>query len=155
MRVMSSAFEEGGTIPTRYTCDGADISPPLRWEGVPEGTKSIAIICDDPDAPMETWVHWVVFNVSPRIVSFAEAVDVVRDGAIVGTNSWGKSEYGGPCPPTGVHRYNFKLYALEQTLTLDKYATKQDLENAMRGHILDEAQLMARYKRIAEQLLVR
>ncbi len=146
----SPAFEEGGMIPSRYTCDGNDISPRLAWEGIPDGTKSIALICDDPDAPMGTWVHWVIFNIHPEAIELPEGVPTqkkLENGSIQGTNDFRKIGYGGPCPPGGPHRYYFKLYALDTIIELDAGATKKQLLAAMEGHILAQGQLMGKYTR--------
>ncbi|MFQ5722200.1 MAG: YbhB/YbcL family Raf kinase inhibitor-like protein, partial [Candidatus Aminicenantales bacterium] len=139
------AFEEAGMIPKQYTCDGEDISPPLSWTSVPEGTKSLALICDDPDAPMGTWVHWLVWNIGPSITSIGE--NSVPERAVQGMNSFGKQPYGGPCPPSGTHHYHFKLYALDTKLELDSSSEKRALELAMEGHILDQAELIGLYQR--------
>lgn len=150
LAVTSTVFEHNQSIPTKYTCDGEDISPPLRWEGAPEHTKSFVLICDDPDAPMDTWVHWVVFNIPATVTSFAEGVDPTTHGASIGQNSWGtkKQGYGGPCPPSGTHRYFFKFYALDiEKLDLGAAATKQDVEQAMEGHIIAQGELMGTYAR--------
>ncbi|MBD3235183.1 MAG: YbhB/YbcL family Raf kinase inhibitor-like protein [Candidatus Eisenbacteria bacterium] len=151
MRISSPAFEHEGTIPQRHTCEGDDLSPPLSWTDVPEGTGTLALICDDPDAPMGTWVHWVVFNIPPDAGGFEEAVapDAEPAGGVVqGRNSWKRTGYGGPCPPPGKpHRYFFKLYALDGSLDLDASATKADLEAAMKGHVLADAELMGTYQR--------
>jgi Raf kinase inhibitor-like YbhB/YbcL family protein len=150
LQITSSAFSEGRMIPKRYTCDGADISPDLSWSGVPEGTKSLALICDDPDAPVGTWVHWVLFNIPPDAGGAPAEIapdKTLANGARHGTNSWKRLGYGGPCPPGGTHRYYFKLYALDTVLELDGGITKAQLETAMKGHILAEAQLMGKYKR--------
>jgi Raf kinase inhibitor-like YbhB/YbcL family protein len=150
IKVTSTAFSEGQMIPKQYTCDGEDISPPITWSGVPDGAKSIALICDDPDAPMGTWVHWVLFNVSPKTEGLAEGVSsskTLENGGNHGTNDFRKFGYGGPCPPGGTHRYYFKVYALDTLLDLDPGITKADLVKAMKGHILAEGQLMGRYKR--------
>ena len=150
IKVTSSAFEEGGMIPRKYTCDGADVSPPLAWTGIPEGAKTIALINDDPDAPMGTWVHWVLFNLPARIQEIHEAIPAEKEltnGARQGRNDFRKIGYGGPCPPGGTHRYYFKLYALDTVLNLPAGATKAELLKAMEGHILEEGQLMGRYKR--------
>jgi len=150
LKIYSSAFEDGGMIPSKYTCDGADISPPLAWSGLPEGTKSIAIINDDPDAPMGTWVHWVIYNIPPTAQGLAEdikRVEKLPDGTLQGKNSWGRIGYGGPCPPGGTHRYFFKIYALDKVLKLKPGATKEELLTAMKGHILAQAQFYGKYSR--------
>ncbi|MEE9252063.1 MAG: YbhB/YbcL family Raf kinase inhibitor-like protein [Thermodesulfobacteriota bacterium] len=150
MNVTSAAFEEGGMIPRQYSCDGADISPPLAWSGVPEGTKSIALICDDPDAPVGVWVHWVLYNLPPDTTELPEGVPsqkTLSSGAMHGRNDFGNLEYGGPCPPGGTHRYYFKLYTLDTELELSPGASKKQLLSAMEGHILAQGQLMGRYKR--------
>ena len=151
IELSSIAFTEGATIPTKYTCDAEDVSPPLRWSGVPEGAKSIALIADDPDAPRGTWVHWVLFRIPPDATELAEGVpaqDELADGARHGVTDFGQRQYGGPCPPPGSpHRYLFKLYALDTQVELESGATKKDLEQAMRGHILAQGQLMGRYQR--------
>jgi len=148
--IKSPAFVPGGKIPGKYTCDGMDISPPLTWTSGPEGTKTFALICDDPDAPMGTWVHWVLFNLPADITEFRENVPPERElesGAKQGMNDFRKIGYGGPCPPGGVHRYFFKLYALDKKIDLEAGATKAELLKAMEGHILAEGQIMGRYER--------
>jgi len=150
LQITSTAFSEGEMIPQRYTCDGPDVSPDLVWSGVPEGTKSLALICDDPDAPVGTWVHWVLFNIPPGESGLAAEIPhdkTLASGAKQGTNDFRKLGYGGPCPPGGTHRYFFKLYALDAVLKLESGITKAKLEKAMKGHILAEGQLMGRYKR--------
>jgi Raf kinase inhibitor-like YbhB/YbcL family protein len=150
IKLTSSAFVENGLIPKQYTCDSKDISPPLKWESVPEKTKSFALICDDPDAPMGTWVHWVLFNLPANKRELPEnlpPIATLPDGSRQGKNDFGKIGYGGPCPPSGTHRYYFKLYALDQPLDLKAGATKGQLLKAMEGHILAEGQLMGKYKR--------
>jgi Raf kinase inhibitor-like YbhB/YbcL family protein len=150
LRVRSAVFDQGGMIPTRYTCDGVDVSPPLAWGGVPEGTKSVALICDDPDAPGGTWVHWVLFNLSADTDALAESVPTrqnLDNGARQGKNDFGKWGYGGPCPPKGTHRYYFKVYALDRMLNLDADTKKAHLVKAMEGHILAEGEIMGRYAR--------
>jgi len=150
MEIKSSAFKEGEIIPGKYTCDNIDISPPLEWSEVPDGTKTFALICDDPDAPMGTWVHWVLFNLPANILGLSEntpKLEVLKNGARQGINDFGKIGYGGPCPPGGTHRYYFKIYALDKELESKPGITKKELLKAMEGHILAEAQLMARYKR--------
>jgi Raf kinase inhibitor-like YbhB/YbcL family protein len=149
LSIQSTAFSEGATIPRQYTCDGKDVSPPLSWSGAPEGTKSFALICDDPDSS-KTWSHWVLFDLPPAAKSLPEGVpakESVSGGGVQGTNDFRKVGYGGPCPPSGVHRYFFKLYALDATVGLGSKATKADLERAMKGHVLAEASLMGRYSR--------
>jgi Raf kinase inhibitor-like YbhB/YbcL family protein len=144
IQITSAAFEEGATIPVKFTCDGQDISPPLAWSGVPEGTQSLVLISDDPDAPAGTWVHWVLFDLPADTDALPEGVqDVGTDG----NNSWRRLGYGGPCPPSGTHRYFFKLYALDTALNLKEGASKEDVEKAMQGHILAQAQLMGKYGR--------
>jgi hypothetical protein len=146
----SDAFTPHESIPRKYSCDGEDISPPLTWSDPPEGTQSFALICDDPDAPMGTWVHWVLFNIPADSRSLPEAIpaqDTLSDGSVHGKNSWKRQDYGGPCPPSGTHRYFFKLYALDTTLDLRAGATKKKVLRAMEGHILAEADLMGTYSR--------
>ena len=140
----STAFAEGKPIPVRYSCDGEDISPPLAWSDPPAGTQSLALIMDDPDAPIGTWDHWVVFNLPANMRELPEATSVA---ATTGKNSWGRNDYGGPCPPGGTHRYFFKLYALDTTLGLDESANKKQVLSAMEGHILAEAELMGTFSR--------
>ncbi len=146
----SSAFEEGEMIPKQYTCDGADISPPLSWIDMPEETKSLALISDDPDAPVGTWVHWVLFNIPPETHELTENIppdEMLTNGARHGVTDFGRFGYGGPCPPGGTHRYYFKLYALNTMLDLSGRVTKDDLLKAMEGHIIAEGQLMGKYRR--------
>ena len=150
MEIRSSGFDEGAMIPEKYTCDDIDISPPLKWSKVPDGTKTFAIICEDPDAPMGTWVHWVIYNLPANINELSEDVpslEILPNGAKQGRNDFGKIGYGGPCPPGGVHRYYFKVYALSEKLNVEAGITKSELLKAMEGHILSEGQLMGRYKR--------
>ncbi len=144
MNISSPAFAENGKIPKGFTCDGEDTSPPLTISDVPEGTASLALIVDDPDAPGGTWVHWVVWHIDPgaREIKAGSA----PTGAVQGVNSFRKNNYGGPCPPSGSHRYFFKLYALDAAPSLDPKATKADLEKAMKGHVLAEAKTMGRYR---------
>ncbi len=150
MEIKSSAFGSGEMIPAKYTCDGADFSPPLEWLKTPAGTKSLALICDDPDAPMGTWVHWVIFDIPQTATMLAEGITREKDlpgGGTQGINDFRKIGYGGPCPPGGTHRYFSKLYALDAMLGLKPGITKDQLLTAMRGHILAEAQLMGTYRR--------
>jgi Raf kinase inhibitor-like YbhB/YbcL family protein len=150
MKLMSIAFDEGGMIPEKYTCDGADVSPPLKWDTLPEGTKSLSLICDDPDAPAGAWVHWVYYDIPLSTEGIPE--DVTPDdrpafGGIQGINDFRRIGYGGPCPPGGTHRYYFKLYALDTLLNLPPGATKKQLLDAMGNHIVGQAQLMGKYRR--------
>lgn len=150
MEITSAAFQDGGLIPQKYTCDGEDVSPPLAWTDPPRETQSIALIADDPDAPRGTWVHWVIYDLPPDARELSEGVppaETLPNGAKQGRNDFGKIGYGGPCPPRGTHRYFFKLYALDRKLGLPAGKTKQELLEAMRGHVLTEAQLMGRYAR--------
>ena len=151
IKVTSPAFSAGQPIPTKYTCDGADVSPPLKWEGVPDGTKSLALICDDPDAPAGTWVHWVVYDLPPTATELAEKVattDTLPIGGKQGLNDFKRTGYGGPCPPPGkAHRYFFKLHALDTTTALKPRASKADLLRAMEGHLLAQGELMGTYQR--------
>ena len=150
IKVTSTAFDDGGLIPAKYTCDGADISPPLQWEAVPEGARSIALICDDPDAPVGTFVHWVLFNLPAETRELAENIPPDRtlpNGAKQGTSDFGRIGYGGPCPPSGTHRYFFKIYALDTQIDLADGADKSQLLRAMEAHILAQGQLIGKYKR--------
>lgn len=148
--ITSPAFEEGAMIPEKYTCDGANVSPPLAWTSVPEGTNTLALICDDPDAPIGTFVHWVLFNLPASIKELPEGVPPdkeIENGTKQGKNGFGKIGYSGPCPPGGTHRYYFKFYALDIELDLKAGVKKKKLIKAMEGHILSKGQLMGRYKR--------
>jgi Raf kinase inhibitor-like YbhB/YbcL family protein len=150
IKIESSAFKEGGMIPVKYTCDGEDVSPALKWGELPTGTKSIALISDDPDAPMGTWVHWVLYNLPPDVRALPEKIPPkksLENGAVHGTNDFKRFGYGGPCPPGGTHRYFFKIYALDKKIDLAPGAVKDQLVKAMEGHILDSGQLMGKYKR--------
>jgi len=151
IELTSTAFQKGETIPKQYTGDGVDQSPPLRWSEPPTGTKTIALICDDPDAPRGTWVHWVLFNLPAQTRELEEGVpttETLGNGAKQGKNDFGNIGYGGPAPPKGKpHRYFFKLYALDVALDLPPGATKAQLMDAMKGHILAEGQLMGKYGR--------
>jgi Raf kinase inhibitor-like YbhB/YbcL family protein len=149
----SGAFTAGGVIPAKHSCDGADVSPSLAWSGTPPGTVAFALIADDPDAPAGTWVHWVLFNLPGSLTALPEGVPKTDQlagfsGALQGRNDFRRFGYGGPCPPPGkAHRYFFKLYALDAALPLKAGATKQEVERAMRGHVLAEAALMGMYTR--------
>lgn len=150
LRLTSSAFEDGGLIPRAHTCDGEDVSPPLSWSGAPEGTKSFALLCDDPDAPRGDWVHWVLFNLPAEMSALPEAVPKRREGpsgSIQGVNDFGKPGWGGPCPPVGTHRYVFRVWALDTTLALPAGAKKADLLGAIERHVLGQARLVGRYSR--------
>ena len=150
----STAFDHGGEIPSRYTCDGDDIAPPLAWSGLPEGTRSLVLIVDDPDAPdpnapRMTWVHWVLYNIPARISGLTEGTtaESLPNGTGLGFNDWKRADYGGPCPPVGRHRYFHKLYALEVTLPDLGNPSKTKLLGAMDGHILGKAELVGVYER--------
>jgi hypothetical protein len=150
MQIKSSAFKNGARIPAKHTCDGVDVSPPLEWGKLPAGTKYLALICDDPDAPMGTWVHWVLYDVPASAGGLPEKLPPLKeiaDGTKQGMNDFRAIGYGGPCPPSGEHRYFFKLYALDGPTGLKPGATKAQLLAAMKGHILAEAELMGKYKR--------
>ena len=150
MELKSKAFEPGGLIPAKYTCDGEDVSPPLNWSDTPAGTKSHAIISDDPDAPVGTWVHWVIWNIPASARALDENLPKsasLPNSAKQGTTDFRRIGYGGPCPPSGTHRYFFKLYALDTMLDLPASTTKKDLEKAMQGHILGQAELIGKYCR--------
>ena len=144
MSLTSPAFNNGDAIPAAYSCDGEDQSPDLDWFGIPQGTLSMALIMDDPDAPVGTWVHWVLYNIPADMPGLQLGMTGVGQD---GTNSWGSAGYGGPCPPGGTHRYFFKLYALDLFLDLDPGADKEALLQAMEGHILGQAELMGTYSR--------
>jgi len=148
--ITSTAFKHEGMIPKQYTCDGTDISPQLAWLNVPESTKSFALICDDPDAPVGDWVHWVLYNLPADTREIREKIAndaKLSNGALHGTNDFGKYGYGGPCPPGGTHRYFFKLYALDSMLNLTGKITKRSLLDAMKGRTLGQAELMGKYSR--------
>jgi Raf kinase inhibitor-like YbhB/YbcL family protein len=152
MRIISTAFTHDGAIPLFYTCEGKDVSPPLAWSDIPPGTKSLALIVDDPDAPdpaapKMTWVHWVLYNLPPTSDSLPEGAKTLPAGGKEGVNDWKRTGYGGPCPPIGRHRYFHKLYALDTVLPDLKQPTKAKLEEAMKGHILSEARLMGTYQK--------
>jgi hypothetical protein len=151
LAVTSAAFESGHAMAVKYSCQGDDVSPPLKFDGAPANTKSFALICDDPDAPGGTWVHWIMYNLPPDATSLSEnmaKVEVLPNGAAQGRNSFQKIGYGGPCPPGGnPHRYFFKVYALDNTLALDSPPDKEKLLAAMNGHILAQGQLMGTYQR--------
>lgn len=148
--VKSASFPEGGTIPKQYTCDGADVSPALTWAGAPQGTESLALIADDPDAPVGTWTHWVIWNIpaGKGLPESTPKTDTLSDGSRQGRNDFKRIGYGGPCPPPGkAHRYFFHLYALKSKLDLKAGATRGELERAIEGRVLGQTQLMGRYGR--------
>jgi Raf kinase inhibitor-like YbhB/YbcL family protein len=152
LRITSTAFADGARIPAKYTCEGEDLSPPLAWSGAPQGTKSFVLIVDDPDAPdpaapRMTWVHWVLYDLPPDAAGLAEGARALPPGAKSGLNDWKRTGYGGPCPPIGRHRYFHKLYALDTKLSGLAKPTKAEVEAAMRGHVLAEAQLMGTYQK--------
>ncbi len=152
LKLVSEAFSEGGAIPRKYTCEGDDVSPPLAWSGIPHGTKSLALIADDPDAPdpkapKMTWVHWVLYNLPADASGLAEGAKVLPAGAAAGLNDWKRLGYGGPCPPIGRHRYFFKLYALDTVLSGMRSPNKPAVEAAMRNHILGQAALIGTYEK--------
>jgi Raf kinase inhibitor-like YbhB/YbcL family protein len=154
LSLSSPVFEQNGSIPKLYTCQGKDISPALSWSRLPDGTKSIALIVDDPDAPdpaapKRTWVHWVLYNIPPTATGLPEAVNAtgLPSGTRQGRNDWDRTGYGGPCPPIGRHRYFHKVYALDVVLQDLKQPTKATLLEAMKGHILDRAELIGTYQK--------
>ena len=150
IKFSSSAFSDGQSIPRPYTCDGVNVSPPLEWSGVPKTAKTMAIVCDDPDAPGGTWVHWVLYNLPAENIGLVEnlpANENVKAGGFQGLNDFGKTGYGGPCPPSGTHRYFFRVYALDSELPLKAGATKAELMKVMEGHIVLQGQLTGTYRR--------
>ena len=156
LSLTSPGFSHGGEIPKRYTCEGADVSPPLAWSGVPEGTKSLVLVVDDPDAPdpkapRMIWVHWVLYNLPPTADALPEAIaaGALPGGTQQGLNGWKRPGYGGPCPPIGRHRYFHKLYALDIVLTGLGSPTKRRLLEVMEGHVLDQAELIGTYEKTA------
>jgi Raf kinase inhibitor-like YbhB/YbcL family protein len=149
MKIESPAFGSGEPIPRVHTCDGDDTSPDLSWRDVPEATEALALVVDDPDAPAGTWVHWLIWNVPATAGGMPGGVgsDGPPSGGVQGANSWGNARWQGPCPPEGTHRYYFRLFALDCSLALPAGASRGDLEKAMAGHVLAEAELMGRYAR--------
>jgi len=150
VELRSSAFKQGEMIPRIYTCDGENISPPLDWDPLPPGTVSLGLICEDPDAPMGTWVHWIVYCMRSEARGVPENIppnEILRDGCKQGTNDFRRIGYGGPCSPKGTHRYFFRLYALDKVVTLPSGATKDELLKAMEGHIIATGTLMGLYSR--------
>ncbi len=154
LRLKSDSFSHQGEIPIQYTCEGEDISPPLSWSGVPEGTEALALIVDDPDAPdpkapKMIWMHWVLYNLPVTVEGLAKGIDseALPHGTLPGKNDWGRTGYGGPCPPIGRHRYFHKLYALDKVLPDLGVPTGKELEKAMEGHILAQAELIGTYQK--------
>ena len=154
LKLTSSAFQHGGPIPSQYTCEGRDISPPIAWAGAPQNAKSFALIVDDPDAPdpakpQRVYVHWVVYNIPTSVMSLSENASkaAMPAGAVQGKNDWANAGYGGPCPPIGRHRYFFKVYALDTLLTGLKDANKAGVERAIKGHVVDSGELMGTYQK--------
>ncbi|NWG03877.1 MAG: YbhB/YbcL family Raf kinase inhibitor-like protein [Syntrophaceae bacterium] len=145
-KIASPAFENQGHIPSKHTCDGANVNPPLKIENVPQGTQSLALIFDDLDAPRGSYVHWILWNIDPHVKEIKE--NAVPEGAVQGMNDFKRHPYGGPCPPKRAHRYIFKIYALDSPLKLNSNSTKTDLEKAMKGHILAQAQWTGVYQRV-------
>ena len=144
MKITSSAFHEGGNVPSKFTCEGSDTSPPLQITGVPSGAQSLVLIADDPDAPSGVFTHWLIWNIPPRINSIPESS---APKGVHGTNDFGKSGYKGPCPPSGVHKYSFKVFALDRELDLRGGAKRTQLDAAMKGHVIAQGELVARYGR--------
>ena len=144
MKITSSAFHEGANIPSKFTCDGSDTSPPLQIEGVPSGAKSLVLIVDDPDAPSGLFTHWLVWNIPPQTGSIAEGS---APQGVQGANDFGKSGYRGPCPPPGTHRYSFKIFALDRELDLRSGAKRSQVGAAMKGHVIAQGELVGRYAR--------
>jgi Raf kinase inhibitor-like YbhB/YbcL family protein len=150
LKITSTAFQNEGMIPEKYTCDGEDLSPALKFEAIPAGTKSTLLICDDPDAPSGNWNHWILYNIPPNITELDEGISIEKlksKGILSGTNDFKKKEYGGPCPPGGTHRYFFKFYALDEMLNPEKLLSRNEILKEIAGHILAQAELMGKYKR--------
>jgi len=144
MKITSSAFQGGGNIPSKFTCDGGDSSPPLQIAEIPSGAKSLVLVVDDPDAPSGLFTHWIVWNISPQTNAIAEGS---APKGVQGTSDFGKSGYGGPCPPSGTHRYYFKIFALDRELNLPSGTKRNQLDAAMKGHVVAQGELMGRYSR--------
>jgi Raf kinase inhibitor-like YbhB/YbcL family protein len=168
IQLRSSAFDDGGMIPKVFSCDGSDSSPPFEWSGIPPAARSLALIVDDPDSPIDTWSHWVVFNLPPQVTAIKQAVppeQIIEPAylenlglsneqklmVVQGGNDFGKTGYGGPCPPSGTHRYSFRLYALDNELQLNPTATRADVLKQISGHILAEGRLVGKYTRSRAQ----
>jgi len=144
MKITSSAFQQGGNIPSKFTCDGANTNPPLQISDVPPEAKSLVLIVDDPDAPSGLFTHWAIWNISPQTSTIAEGS---TPKGVQATNDFGRSGYGGPCPPSGTHRYYFKIFALDRELDLPFGAKRSQLDAAMKGHVVGQGELMGRYSR--------
>jgi len=144
IKVSSSAFTEGGSIPPKFTCDGEDTSPPLKIEGIPENAKAVVLIVDDPDAPGGLFTHWLLWNIDPKTTSLEEGK---APAGMSGSNDFSKSAYGGPCPPSGTHRYYFKGFALDQQLQLRAGAKRKEIDSAIKGHVIGQGELMGRYSK--------
>jgi Raf kinase inhibitor-like YbhB/YbcL family protein len=150
LQITSSAFKNNAPIPSQFTCDGQDVSPPIAWQNIPPACKSLCLICDDPDAPGKTWVHWVCYDIPTAVTGIAQGcpkADTISGGGKQGKTDFGSIGYGGPCPPSGSHRYFFKLYALDVMLNLPAGKTSQQIEQAMAGHIIAQAKLIGIYAR--------
>jgi len=152
LHIYSPAFDNGEEIPVQYTCEGADINPPLLWTGIKENARSLVLIVDDPDAPdphapKMAWVHWIVYNITPNVKELEENVKFLPAKALEGLNDWKRTGYGGPCPPIGRHRYFFKLYTLDTSLEFKHIPTKAEVEEAMQGHIIQRAELIGLYQK--------
>jgi Raf kinase inhibitor-like YbhB/YbcL family protein len=150
MKLASPVFKPDGDIPSKYTCDGDDVSPPIEWSDVPPDAATLALICDDPDAPKKDFSHWILFNIPPETGALPENVvprQELPDGSRQGTNDFGKVGYGGPCPPSGRHRYRFTLYAVDTKIGVSPSSSRRDLEAAMKGHVLETTQLTGAYAR--------
>ena len=145
MKIKTTTFQEGGKIPSKFTCDGADANPPLRFEGTPAEAKTLALIVDDPDAPGGLFTHWLVWNIDPKTTSVEE--NSAPSNGVQGKNDFGKSGYGGPCPPSGTHRYFFKIFALDRQLDLAADSKRAQLDAQIRGHIVAQGELIGRYSR--------
>ncbi|HIH23422.1 TPA: YbhB/YbcL family Raf kinase inhibitor-like protein [Candidatus Woesearchaeota archaeon] len=144
-RITSTSFSDGGAIPAKHTCQGENTKEPLRFDGVPKGTVSMALVMDDPDAPVGVWDHWLLWNIDAQTRDIKE--HSVPSNAVQGKNGWGMSRYGGPCPPSGTHRYTFTAYALDKTVDLAEGSTKRDLERAMEGRIIGKTVLVGTYRK--------
>ncbi|MGB9937943.1 MAG: YbhB/YbcL family Raf kinase inhibitor-like protein [Methanobacterium sp.] len=150
INIKSNSFNEGSSIPKKFTCDNINISPQLQWDSIPDDTRSLAILCEDPDAPSGLFTHWIIFNIPPEVNELPENIEKkekLKNGAIQGTTTHGSSGYGGPCPPQGpAHRYFFRIYAIDTLLDLDASAGRQELLDALKGHVLDEGALIGKYR---------